>query len=362
MNTLLRSVEDPVNKNFKLFNYTWQYIEANHIESKTLKRDEMIYGAIKGMVASVGDPFTAFLNPTEHRAFQESLTGVFEGVGIEVAKVDGNIQVEKVYEDSAGSRAGLKKGDRIISINHKIINSWSLSEMKSIINGKKGTKINLEVYSDLNSDFRELEIIQDEFIPPSVNYTVNNSMGNRIGIIQVTRFGEQTIDEWKRLVPEIEDVNGIVIDLRNNLGGFTEVPLYIASEFIEYGGIYKEINNKGVEKTFSVNHKGNFLKIPVIVLINKKSVSATEMLAASMRYHKRAILVGEISFGKATEQTIYDLENGSGLHITTSKWLIPDGSSVDHVGLIPEYQIEVTKNDILNNQDPQLDFAIKLLD
>lgn len=353
--------------NFSLFWQIWDKLEKNYLDKTKIDHQKMVYGAISGMVAALGDPYTVFLPPAEQKQVQEDLAGSFEGVGIQLGYKDSKIVVIAPLTGTPAEKAGVKAGDLIIRIQDKAKNidkettGLNLQEAVSLIRGPKGTKITLTLSREGKNDF-DVELERATIMVKSVELSYRDN----IAVLKLTRFGERTYDEWQAAVAEIVskqskgEVKGLVLDLRNNPGGFLQGSVFIASEFLKDGVVVKqEKSTNGGMEIYSVDRVGKLLNIPLVVLINQGSASASEILAGCLQERGRATLVGEKSFGKGTVQEAEELTGGSGLHITVARWLLPSGKSIDKEGVSPDFEVKMDEND--QTKDLQLDKAIELL-
>lgn len=350
---------------FKLFWDTWDLVSRSYIDKKALDPDKMFYGAISGMVASLGDPYTVFLPPEQQKSSKEDLNGSFDGVGIQLGfNKDKRLVVVAPLKGTPAEKAGIKPQDMIVKIEDKDTTNITLPEAVKLIRGPKGTKVNLTIFREGEQETREFSLVRETIVVKSVEVSFKNTSGGKnIATIKLSRFGERTNDEWEEGVKEIilKEASGVILDLRNNPGGFLESAVYIGSEFLDGGDVVLQENSQGERTPFKVTRAGKLTKIPLVVLINKGSASASEIVAGALQDRKRAKLVGEKSFGKGTIQEAEDLPEGSGIHITVAKWLTPNGRWVnDTTGLEPDVKIEAEKED--DTKDPQMEKALELLD
>lgn len=353
-----------INLDFKLFWDVWDLLSRSYLDKKALDPQKLFYGAISGMVAAVGDPYTVFLPPEQQKYSQEELNGSFEGVGIQLGfNKDKRLTVIAPLLGTPAQKAGLKPEDLIIKIDGKETTNMTLPEAVSLIRGPKGTKIDLTILREGESDPKVFTLMRDSIIVKSVSISFKTtSSKKKVAIIKLSRFGERTRDEWNESIGSIlsEGSQGVVLDLRNNPGGFLDGAVFIASEFLDWGDVVLQENSKGEKTAFKVNRAGRLINMPMIVLINKGSASASEIVAGALQDRKRAKLIGEKSFGKGTIQEAEDLAGGTGIHITVAKWLTPNGRWVNESqGLDPDVKIEGEKEDA--TKDPQLDKAIELV-
>ena len=355
---------------FSLFWQVWDKLEKKYFDPKKVDRQKMFYGAIQGLAASLGDPYTVFLPPEDNKQAQEDLNGSFGGVGIRLGyKNDRQLAVIAPLKGSPAEAAGVKAGDLILHLKdeQKGIDEdtvgITLPEAVNKIRGPIGTKIYLTLLREGEDKTFVAEIIRDTIVVPSVEIDFVKTKKGQIAHLKLERFGELTAEQWDKAVAEIKtrggEVKGLVLDVRGNPGGYLKGAVNLASEFLTDGVIVKQENYQQEIETYSVNRRGRLLTIPLVVLIDKGSASASEILAGALQDHGRAKLVGEKSFGKGTIQETEELTGGAGLHITTAKWLTPNGHWVDKKGLTPDWEV---KNDPDKpDEDKQLDKAIEVL-
>ncbi len=348
---------------FKLFWDTWDLVSKQYVDKKAIDPEKMYFGAIRGMVAALGDPYTVFLPPEAQKSTKEELGGSFEGVGIQLGyNKDRRIVVIAPLKDTPADRVGIIPGDLILKINEQETIDLSLPEAVSFIRGPKGTKVTLEIFREGESEPRLLSLERDTIVVKSVEFSEKQTQnGKKIAYIKLTRFGEKTNTEWMDAVSQTLGLgaSAVILDVRNNPGGFLEGARFIASEFLEDGVVVIQENGQGEKLEYKVNRNGKLLKLPLIVLINKGSASASEIVAGAIQDHKRGKLVGDVSFGKGTIQEAQDLAQETGIHITTAKWLTPDGRWIHEIGLTPDEVIKLNNDD--SATDEQLDKALEML-
>jgi carboxyl-terminal processing protease len=365
LENLTKSTNQQNPTDFNLFFDVLNKINKKYVDKKKINWEKMYYGAIKGMVASLDDPYTFFLTPEENKQSKDDLQGKFEGIGAQLGLKNNRIIVIAPLKNSPAEKAGVKSGDFINQVDGKKTTNWTLSYAVSQIRGPKGTTVTLTLERN-NKEF-EVKIIRDQIIVSSVEL----SFKNNVAYLKVNQFGENTNQEWDREVEKIKTqwqekkIKGMILDLRDNPGGYLESSVYLASEFLPKGKlIVKQESTTNQSYDYYVERDGQLLDIPLIVLINKGSASASEILAGALRDHKRAKLVGEKSFGKGSVQEALDLEKGAGLHVTVAKWILPNGDWINSKGIEPEIKIEnkvEEGNTLTDENDSQLKKAIELL-
>lgn len=352
---------------FKLFWDTWNLVSQEYVDKKAIDPQKMFYGAIQGMVAAVGDPYTVFLPPEQQKATTEELGGSFEGVGMQLGfNKDKRLVVLAPLKDTPAFKAGVQAGDIIVKISDKDATNISIPDAVNLIRGQKGTEVSLELYHDGDDKTKTVSLKRDTIVVKSVEFSQKTTpQGKRVAYIQLTRFGERTFDEWSEAVSAALATapQGVVLDVRNNPGGYLDGAVYIGSEFIPNGDVVIWENSKGEKNGLKVNRQGKLLQVPLVVLINKGSASASEIVAGAIQDTKRGKLVGDQSFGKGTIQDTKDLPGGTGIHITTAKWLTPLGRWIHNIGLTPDVKIVPTDEQLKDlTHDVQLEKALEELD
>lgn len=352
---------DPAAKNidFSLFWTVWDKLDQTFFDKAALDPQKMIYGAISGMVSSLGDPYTVFLTPSQNKETKDELGGLFEGIGAQLGIKDKKIVVVAPLKDMPAEKAGIKAGDWIVKIDGKdATTSMTLPEAVNLIRGPKGTKVTLTVLHEKSTAPADITITRDTITVKSVELTFQDN----VAVLRLSRFGDTTNDEWDKAVSQIlttPKVKGVVLDLRNDPGGYLSGSVYIASEFLKAGAVVIQEDANKQRQYYNVDRAGRLLNMPLAVLINKGSASASEIVAGAMQDRNRGKLVGETSFGKGTIQNAEDLGNGAGIHITVAKWLTPNGRWINGTGLTPDYAVGMDEKN--PDKDPQLLKAVQLL-
>lgn len=349
---------------FTLFWNVWDRLENSYYDKTKLNSKEMVYGAIKGMVAALGDPYTVFLPPTEQKRTQEDLGGQFEGVGIQIGFKGTQLAVIAPLDGSPAQKAGIKASDFIVGIKDKEKNvdtgtiGMSLPDAVDAIRGKAGTSVVLLLTREGTDKPFEKTLTREKIDVPSVVLTFEGPDKN-IAHLRLLRFGDQTDGEWDKAIKKIKDqkVKGIILDLRNNPGGYLNGAVTIASDFMSKGVVVMEDNGKGARKELPVSGNPKLADIPLVVLVNKGSASASEIVAGALKDSARAKIVGDTTFGKGTIQESQEISK-AGLHITVAKWLTPNGTWVNGTGLEPDIKITQDAN---SEKDDQLEKAVEMI-
>lgn len=370
---------------FSLFWNVWERIENSYYDKSVIDSQKLLNGAISGMVQSLGDPYTVFLPPTQNDDFKQGLSGQFQGIGAELGIRDKQIIVIAPLDGTPAQKAGIKAGDAILKVDGKDTSGWTLSQAVEKIRGPKGTDVVLNIIRKDEEKPKDIKITRDTITVKSVTGWVKNIKYQKenskyevlneskkcddcsqIAYIRLSQFGDRTNQEWLTVVNDLDlkiknnpRFKGLVLDLRNNPGGYLTDANFIVSEFIKSGTVVIQDKGNNETSTLSVSRKGLLTEVSIIVLINKGSASASEIVAGALRDHKRAKLVGETSFGKGTIQQAEDLGDGAGLHVTIAKWLTPNGTWVHEKGLEPDIKVSPDEKD--QSRDLVLEKAIEEL-
>lgn len=353
----------PESLDFSLFWEVWQKLQDKYVDNEKFNEKEMIYGAISGMVESLGDPYTIFMKPEDSKRFIEDVRGSFEGVGMEIDVRKGQLQVVAPLEGTPAQRAGLRAGDKILQINGTSSADMTLEEAVRLIRGPKGTEVTLTVLRKDWEEPKDFKIVREVIVVPSLKLEFK---GDDIAYLRLYQFSEQAAFDFRESAIKILDkgtVKRIILDLRDNPGGYLEVAQDIAGWFLEMGQIVaiEDFGEAEEQKLYKAQGNSSLLSYPVVVLINKGSASGSEILAGALRDNRKSLLIGEVSFGKGSVQELEKLEEGSSLKITVAKWLTPLGYSISEKGLEPDIEVEFTEEDYTAERDPQLEKAIELI-
>ncbi|MBU1071584.1 S41 family peptidase [Patescibacteria group bacterium] len=342
----------------------WDRLEDKFLSPDKLDAEKMMYGAVAGMTAALDDPYTSFLPPDENQRSKEDLSGEFGGVGISLGYIDKTLAVMAPLPNNPAIKVGIKAGDLILHIKDEKTGvdidtvGIGLLEAVNSIRGERGTPVTLTILHEGANSTEEIEIVRDTVVVASVELEWVGSDG-KTALIRLMKFGERTLPEWKVAVDEILDqqATGVIVDFRNNPGGYLQRAIDLVSDFIPDGVVVQQ-RGKDRTETFTVNRKGRLIGMPVVALVNRGSASASEIMAGAMRDRLGVQLVGERTFGKGTVQEAQDLISGAGLHVTIAEWLLPSGDNIHGDGL--EVDVEV-KDDPATEEDEQVLRAIEVL-
>lgn len=370
------------NVDFSAFWIVWQNLESKYYDKTKLASQKLLDGAISGLVQSVQDPYTVYLPPVSNTDFKQGLAGQFQGIGAELGMKDKQVIIIAPLAGSPAQKEGIKASDVILKIDGVSIEGWTLQQVVQKIRGKKGTQVTLTVLHKDAKTPSDIKITRDVITVKSVDgifkkikdiegirleKILKSHEDDKIIYIKLSQFGDSTNKDWLALVNDLslksqndKNFKGIILDLRNNPGGYLTDATFIAGEFLKEGKtVVIEEMGSGEKTSLSVSRRGLFIDTPLVILINKGSASASEIVSGALRDYKRGVLVGEKSFGKGTIQEAQDLGNGAGLHITVAKWLTPNGTWVNGTGLTPDVVVSQDSKD--PSHDLQLEKGIEQL-
>ena len=355
-------VPQPDTIDFSLFWDAYNKLQQKFIDPSKIDNQKIVYGAIEGMTKSLGDPYTDFFNPTQAHMFQQDLAGSFDGIGVEVGIKKDLLTVIAPLKGTPGEKAGLKAGDVIIKIDGKDATNMTTDQAVNLIRGPKGTNVTLSVLRSDLEKAQDIKITRDTIKVPSIDWSLKN--GN-VAYIQIYQFDETLPADFRTIALKIlqSHAKSIILDLRNNPGGYLEVAQNLAGWFLQNGQTVtiEDFGKSKPRQTYKTDGNSNLASYPMVILINQGSASASEILAGSLRDNKNIKLIGEKSFGKGCVQEPTQLNGGSLLKITVANWLTPKGNSITDVGLTPDVKIDITDADILAKKDPQLDKALEIV-
>ncbi|MDI6603418.1 MAG: S41 family peptidase [Patescibacteria group bacterium] len=352
----------PEEIDFSLFWEAYHKLQKKFVDKEKFDIQKIIYGAISGMVQSLQDPYTIFLSPEETKRFIEDTKGFFEGVGMEIGIRKGQLQVIAPLEGTPAQRAGLRAGDKIMKIDNKSTVDMTIEEAVNLIRGPKGTEVTLTIFREGWEKTREFKITRAIIEIPSLKWEIKD---NDIAYLKLYQFTEKADVDFKTASFEIlnSSAKKIILDLRNNPGGYLEVAQAISGWFLEKGQIVtiEDFGEGKEQKKYLAEGPSRLLEYPLVVLINEGSASGSEILAGALRDNRGIILIGEKTFGKGSVQELEKLREGSSLKITVARWLTPKGELITDKGLEPDIKVEMTEEDYEKERDPQLDKAIEII-
>jgi len=318
---------------FNILSEAWQALNDKYVDKSKLDPKKLSEGAVRGMMGSL-DQFSSYADPEINKLEMSNLEGKFEGIGAVISMKDNQLTVVSPIADSPAEKAGIKPGDMILEIDGQRTSTMSLIEATFKIRGAAGTTVKLLVLREGENEPVEIPIVRAEITGKSVSLEMHDD----IAYIKITQFLQSTGDDLQSVLTEAIDkgAKGVVLDLRNNPGGWLNVSADVASQFLAMGMVAKVVDDKGNESAVPVKKGGIGTHLPMVVLVNNGSASASEIVAGALQDYGRAKIIGSQTFGKGSVQIIYNLSDGSALHITAYKWLTPFGRPIDGVGLTPD--------------------------
>ena len=352
--------DESVQEQFQIFWQAWDLVEDRFYTEEALDTQEMIYGAVRGMVESLGDRHTVFLTPEQADLFREDLEGEFGGIGVTVAMTEeGWLRVVKPIPDSPGEQAGLRSGDIILEVDGIWIQGMSLVEAISLIRGPEGSTVAVRVRSSDGLE-RQASIVRAQIEVPT---TESRMLEQGIAYLavydcnaQATKGVREGLDDLLQNSPA-----ALILDLRGNPGGYLHVAKEIANEFLDDGRILIERDSSGRETVHPASRGGRATGIPLVVLVDAGSASAAEIIAGAIQDNGRGVLVGQTTFGKGSVQVTERLSDGSALQVTIRRWYTPADRLIEGQGLMPDVPVTMSEDDFQAGRDPQLERAIQLL-
>lgn len=361
---VVENKQGPENVDFTLFWNVWDLVKDKYVDHDNLKAQDMIHGAIKGMLAATGDPYTTFLDPEQFADLNEELSGSFEGIGAEVGIKDGIVTIVTPLEESPAQKAGLRAGDKVVEIEGENTVDMTIDEAVKKMRGEKGTELHLKIFrlDDENTQAEDVMVIRDTIHIDSVRV---DFLDNDIAHLKILQFGDDTIREFNQAITDVRSrkSKGLIVDLRNNPGGILHTAVVLASKFLPNNAVVviEEDAQKNRQNLYTTGAHP-FMEMPVVVLINEGSASASEILAGTLRDNRDdVVIVGKQSFGKGSVQELIPTSTTTAAKITVAKWLTPNGEQINEKGITPDEVVEYTSDDYKNDRDPQLDRAIELM-
>lgn len=336
----------------------WRLLQQQYIEPQDLVVDDMVFGAVSGLVQGVGDPYTIFMTPDDTKEFEDSMSGTLEGIGAQLDLQDGQVMVVSPIKGSPAEKAGLQPKDVIVEVNGQDVRDMQLEAVVSLIRGPKGTIVTLKVLRDDEDDFLTLTVRRESIHIPSVESSTLKTATGSIAVITVNQFGDDTVESVQKALEDTpKDAKGLVLDLRYNGGGYLEGAVDIVSMFVKSGNVVSVVRRDIAPKEHAVTGSPIVPDLPMVVLINGGSASASEITAGALKDLNRATLIGMQSFGKGTVQEIVGLPGGSALRVTVAKWLTPSGHDLAKKGITPDIVVDRTIEQYKAKIDPQMDAA-----
>lgn len=356
---------------FSLFWDAWNVLRDKYVDSDKVTNQNMVYGAISGMLGATGDPYSVFMPPKEADDFSQEISGEFGGIGAEIGIRNEQLVIVAPLKNTPAERAGLRAGDVIVTIGNEDTTGMSTENAVKKIRGPKGTEITLTIFREGWSDVRNIKIIRDVIQIPTLDWKMLDESGKKdtngkILYIQLYNFYEKAPLLFYQAITQAIDKNpqGIILDLRNNPGGYLDASVNIAGWFMERGSVVvteKFRSEEDGHTEFKTQGIPIFKNTPTVVLINEGSASASEILAGALKDNRSIKLVGKKSFGKGSVQELIPLKDDAMVKITVAHWLTPNGTVIDKNGITPDFEVNLTEENIKNEKDPQLEKAAETL-
>lgn len=352
-----------VGANFEPFWKAWNLINEKSPFAKDVSDQSKVYGAISGLASSLDDPYTVFFPPGEAKSFEDSVNGEFEGIGLELGIKDKILTVIAALKGTPAYKAGFKPGDKILKIDDALTADMSIEKAIKLIRGKGGTTVRLTVLKNGGSAPKELTLTREVINIPALDTELRS---DGIFVIKLYQFSLNSAELFQKALQEFSASKStkLILDMRGNPGGYLDAAIDMASWFLPAGKtvVMEDFGDKEKEKIYRSKGYDVFGKdLKMIILVDNGSASASEILAGALEEHGVAKLVGEQTYGKGSVQELINITPDSALKITIAKWLTPNGISISEKGLTPDYVVPITKDDIIQMKDPQMDKAVELL-
>ncbi len=343
---------------FSLFWEAWNNLKSSYVED--LNNQDLVYGAIKGIAEATKDPYTVFFKPEEKQRFQDDIAGIFDGIGVEITLLNGFPTVVTPLSESPAEKAGIEAKDIIYKVDGTDTTEIGFEETINRIRGEKGTSVQLTILREGESEPLEVEVVRDTIVVASVGYELQTYKGKKYSYIKVRQFGDDTLSLFSEAADKVleDDPKGIIVDIRNNPGGYLDTAIDMVSFFIEDGIVVSEVGKTGSQKDYKTTKNAILKDYELIILTNEGSASASEILAGAIKDRDRGEIVGMTTFGKGSVQGFQTLSDGSAIKITVAKWLTPNGTHIDSVGVAPDYEIEDNKD---TDEDEVIEKAKEIL-
>lgn len=352
---------------FNLYWDIWQRVQEKYI-GRPIKDDTLFYGSIEGLVASLGDPYSVFLRPEKAERFSQDLTGSFSGIGAELGMKKEMIVIIAPLDGSPAERAGIKAGDKIFAVDGADTAGWTLDEAVQKIRGPRGTIVKLKIWREGLEAPQDIAIVRDVIKIKSLVFKYLNQAGKEdangaVAYLKISNFNEEAAGNFDKAAREIKLKNptALIVDLRNNPGGFLDIAVRLASEWISEGVVVKEKFSDGREEVYQSFGKHRLTDLLTIVLVNEGSASASEILAGALQDYGQATVIGQKTFGKGSVQDYEQLPDGSALKVTVAEWFTPKGRKINKNGIEPDRVVVLPEGSQEPGQDLVLEEALKLI-
>jgi carboxyl-terminal processing protease len=339
----------------------WTILEQEYVDEAALDTDQLYYGAAHGLVGAVGDPHTIYIEPVPAAIISEDLEGVFQGIGATVSMVNGELVIVRPLSGSPAERAGLLAGDVILKANDEELTGKTVDEAISIIRGPEGSTVRLLVRRQGVDGPFEISIIRARVEAPVVE---GRMLEGGIAYLALAEYNALAAERLHQALEELlaQAPSGLVLDLRGNPGGYLHIAVAVSSEFLAEGDLILTEHERGKDPVeYRAERDGSARELPLVVLVDGGSASAAEITAGALRCNKRAMLVGQTTYGKGSMQSTHDFEDGSSLRVTIARWYLPDGTNLDEYGLVPDIEAVTSEEQIAEGIDAPLQRAVAYL-
>ncbi len=339
----------------------WEILDQEYIKPEEMDPQEMVYGAASGLVSSLGDPHTAFVEPVPAAILEQDMQGSFEGIGATVEMVEDKLVIARALPNSPALKADLRAGDIVLKVDGQSLEGKTILDAISLIRGPRGTSVTLLIQREGVAEPFEVAVVRDRIDLPIVESRI---LDGGVAYLRLTEFNAVSRDRVRTALKELLEAQpkGLILDLRGNPGGYLQMAIDISSEFLpEDALILKEEERGKPIKEDRVTRSGVATEIPLVVLVNGGSASAAEIVAGAIQENQRGILIGEKTYGKGSVQNTHRLEDGASLRVTIARWNLPSGKNLDGNGIEPDIQVPLTGDDATAGRDPQLDRATEYI-
>lgn len=346
---------------FESFWEIWNLIESKYVSNNGLDRQQMFWGAMMGLVDSLDDPYSVFFPPKEAEIFESSVRGDFEGVGMEIGMRNNVLTVVAPLKGTPAEKAGIKAGDQILKIDDTVTADINIDEAVDLIRGERGSFVKLTVFREGEDEPLEIDVMRDVIEIPVIE---TEKKDNGVFVISLYSFSARATEAFRESLREMiqSGSDKMILDIRGNVGGYLEAAVDISSWFLPSGEVVaREDFGNGEEHVYRSRGYNIFNDLPMVILVDQGSASASEILAGALSEHGIATLVGQKTYGKGSVQELIDIKDGGSLKLTIARWLTPNGRSISKEGLDPDVEVEFTKEDFDAGKDPQMDKAIEIL-
>ena len=350
------------NEDFSVFWEAWNRIEQNYIGSLPTST-EMTYGAIRGSLGILGDPYTIFIEPVVREQERESLRGNFGGIGANIQRNEAGEVVLSPIPGNPAEAAGILDGDVLLAVDGlEVTAEMTVEEIAAIIRGEEGTAVTLTIIHPGQTDPNNITITRAVILLPSVAFQLLPDQPT-LGYIRLSRFSGESAGEVERAILSLQEQGAerLILDLRQNGGGLLDAAVEVGDHFLDEGVVLYQISRTEDEKIFMSTDETTAADMPLVVLIDGGTASASEIVAGALQDRERAVLIGTTTFGKGSVQLVYDLSDGSSVHVTSARWFTPDRHQIDQQGLEPNIVVVPTEEAIANGRDEALEAAVDYL-